>query len=201
MELLIEAIGFGIAAGAVIALGAVGFSVQFGMSNVLNITYGSLMTLGADMGIRPHGLQALFGLRLEKGHVIIGMDTELDTTPRRLGMDWAVRMEKPRFIGRGSLERTAKLPDGVFVPTVAEKAARGEKAATSAALNSCAAMIQTCAARACLRTFASPSWTIRKTSICSSGARRIPVSTSRSTWKPGRSYWSVMSPWPTLARH
>jgi glycine cleavage system aminomethyltransferase T len=71
----------------------------------------ALMTLGADLGIRPHGLQALFGLRLEKGHVIVGMDTELDTTPRRLGMDWAVRMEKPRFIGRASLERTAKLPD------------------------------------------------------------------------------------------
>jgi glycine cleavage system aminomethyltransferase T len=71
----------------------------------------ALIDLGADLGIRPHGLQALFGLRLEKGHVIIGMDTELDTTPRRLGMDWAVRMEKPQFIGRASLERTAKLPD------------------------------------------------------------------------------------------
>jgi sarcosine oxidase subunit alpha len=71
----------------------------------------ALMELGADLGIRPHGLQALFGLRLEKGHVIVGMDTELDTTPRRIGMDWAVRMEKPRFIGRAGLERTAKLPD------------------------------------------------------------------------------------------
>ena len=71
----------------------------------------ALLDLGADLGIRPHGLQALFGLRLEKGHVIVGMDTELDTTPRRLGMDWAVRMEKPRFIGRASLERTAKLAD------------------------------------------------------------------------------------------
>ena len=59
-------------------------------------------------GIRPHGLQALFGLRLEKGHVIVGMDTELDTTPRRIGMDWAVRMEKPRFIGRAALERTGE---------------------------------------------------------------------------------------------
>ena len=66
---------------------------------------------GADLGIRPHGLQALFGLRLEKGHVIVGMDTELDTTPRRLGMDWAARMDKPWFIGRAALERTAKLPD------------------------------------------------------------------------------------------
>jgi sarcosine oxidase subunit alpha len=70
----------------------------------------ALMDLGADMDIVPHGLQALFGLRLEKGHVIVGMDTELDTTPARLGMDWAVRMEKPSFIGRASLERTAKLP-------------------------------------------------------------------------------------------
>ncbi len=71
----------------------------------------ALIDAGRDLGIRPHGLQALFGLRLEKGHVIVGMDTELDTTPRRLGMDWAVRMEKPRFIGRAALERTAKLPD------------------------------------------------------------------------------------------
>ena len=71
----------------------------------------ALMDRGRDLGIRPHGLQALFGLRLEKGHVIVGMDTELDTTPRRLGMDWAVRMEKPAFIGRASLERTAKLPE------------------------------------------------------------------------------------------
>jgi sarcosine oxidase, subunit alpha len=84
----------------------------------------ALMDLGSDLGIRPHGLQALFGLRLEKGHVIVGMDTELDTTPRRLGMDWAVRMEKPRFIGRAALERTGKLADhrrlfGFTMPGVA----------------------------------------------------------------------------------
>jgi sarcosine oxidase subunit alpha len=71
----------------------------------------TLMGQGADMGIRPHGLQALFALRLEKGHVIIGIDTELDTTPRRLGMDWAVNMEKADFIGREALARTAALPD------------------------------------------------------------------------------------------
>lgn len=47
MRLLIEAIGFGIVSGSLIALGAVGFTVQFGVSNVLNITYGSLMTVAA----------------------------------------------------------------------------------------------------------------------------------------------------------
>ena len=71
----------------------------------------ALMDAGADLGIVPHGLQALFGLRLEKGHVIVGMDTELDTTPRRIGMDWAARMDKPWFIGRTALERTASIPD------------------------------------------------------------------------------------------
>jgi sarcosine oxidase subunit alpha len=71
----------------------------------------ALLGEGRDLGVRPHGLKALFALRLEKGHVIVGMDTELDTTPRRLGMDWAVRMDKPQFIGRAALERTAKLPD------------------------------------------------------------------------------------------
>jgi sarcosine oxidase subunit alpha len=70
-----------------------------------------LLAVGKDLGIQPHGLQALFALRLEKGHVIIGMDTELDTTPRRLGMDWAVNMDKPDFIGREALARTATLPD------------------------------------------------------------------------------------------
>ncbi|HLI40620.1 MAG TPA: branched-chain amino acid ABC transporter permease [Streptosporangiaceae bacterium] len=50
MRVLIEAVGFGIASGAVISLGAVGFTVQFGISNVLNITYGSLMTLAAYLG-------------------------------------------------------------------------------------------------------------------------------------------------------
>jgi len=71
----------------------------------------ALMAAGTDLGIRPHGLQALFALRLEKGHVIIGMDTEMDTTARRLGMDWAVNMDKPDFIGRDALVRTLALPD------------------------------------------------------------------------------------------
>ncbi len=71
----------------------------------------ALMHAGRDLGIKPHGLQALFGLRLEKGHVIVGMDSELDSTPRRLGMDWAVKMDKPDFLGKAALVRTAGLPD------------------------------------------------------------------------------------------
>jgi aminomethyltransferase len=39
------------------------------------------------------------------------MDTELDTTPRRVRMAWAARMDKPDFIGKAALERTAKQRD------------------------------------------------------------------------------------------
>jgi glycine cleavage system aminomethyltransferase T len=71
----------------------------------------ALMAAGHDLGIKPHGLQALFGLRLEKGHVIVGMDTELDTTPRRIDHDWAVKMNKPFFLGQEALRRTESKPD------------------------------------------------------------------------------------------
>ena len=71
----------------------------------------ALMAAGHDLGIKPHGLQALFGLRLEKGHVIVGMDTEMDTTPKRIRHGWAVKMQKPFFLGQEALARTATLPD------------------------------------------------------------------------------------------
>ncbi len=71
----------------------------------------ALMDAGQDLGIKPHGLQALFGLRLEKGHILVGMDTELDTTPKRIAHNWAVKMNKPFFLGQEALQRTAKLPD------------------------------------------------------------------------------------------
>lgn len=50
MRLLIETLGFGLFSGAVIALGAVGFTVQFGISNVLNVAYGTFLTLAAYLG-------------------------------------------------------------------------------------------------------------------------------------------------------
>jgi glycine cleavage system aminomethyltransferase T len=69
-----------------------------------------LMELGTDLGIAPHGLHTLQTLRLEKGHIIIGMDTEPDSTPNRLGMDWAVKMDKPNFVGREALARLDSIP-------------------------------------------------------------------------------------------
>ena len=46
-ELAVQAIGFGIVSAALIAIGAMGFTLQFGLTNVLNISYGGVMTAGA----------------------------------------------------------------------------------------------------------------------------------------------------------
>jgi sarcosine oxidase, subunit alpha len=74
--------------------------------------WNALLDAGADLEIAPHGLDALKVLRLEKGHVIIGQDTDFDTTPGKIGMQWAVKMDKPYFVGRASLERLAAIPPG-----------------------------------------------------------------------------------------
>lgn len=47
-----------------------------------------LMEAGADLGIRPFGLEAQYCLRAEKGHVIIGAESEARVTLTDIGMGW-----------------------------------------------------------------------------------------------------------------
>ena len=71
----------------------------------------ALLDLGADLGIAPHGLDALTRLRLEKGHILVGQDSDYDSTPRRLHHDWMVNLDAGGdFIGRTAIERTNRLP-------------------------------------------------------------------------------------------
>lgn len=56
MSTFIAAIGFGIASGSVLALASLGFTLQFGLSNTLNIAYGGFITVAAFLG---YGLIAL----------------------------------------------------------------------------------------------------------------------------------------------
>jgi sarcosine oxidase subunit alpha len=72
--------------------------------------WNALSDAGADLGVRPHGLDALRLLRLEKGHIIIGQDTDFDATPHKLGLPWAVKMDKPNFIGKMALQRLGQDP-------------------------------------------------------------------------------------------
>lgn len=71
----------------------------------------SLMEAGSGLGVRPHGLEALEDLRLDKGHILVGVDSIPDSTPRRLGHGWAVRMDKAAdFIGCRAVARTSRIP-------------------------------------------------------------------------------------------
>jgi sarcosine oxidase subunit alpha len=72
--------------------------------------WNSLLAEGRDLGVRPHGLEALSLLRLEKGHIIVHQDTDFDSTPRRIQHQWMVNMEKEQFLGKLALERTDALP-------------------------------------------------------------------------------------------
>jgi sarcosine oxidase subunit alpha len=70
----------------------------------------ALMAAGLAHGITPFGVEAQRLLRLEKGHLIVGQDTDALTTPREAGLTWAVKSDKPFFIGQRSLEILAKQP-------------------------------------------------------------------------------------------
>jgi sarcosine oxidase subunit alpha len=63
----------------------------------------ALMERGADFGIRPFGVEAQRLLRLEKGHLIIGQDTDGLTDPFEADLSWAVKMDKRFFVGQRSL--------------------------------------------------------------------------------------------------
>jgi sarcosine oxidase subunit alpha len=70
----------------------------------------ALLEAGRRWDIRPHGLDALDVLRLEKGHFYLAQDTMPDDHPSKLGLDWAVAMGKVDFVGKRALERMAALP-------------------------------------------------------------------------------------------
>ena len=85
----------------------VGFVGEWGYEIHVPAYYGAalwdaLMTAGQSADIRPFGVEAQRLLRLEKGHIIIGQDTDGLTTAREVGLDWALKMDKAFFIGQRS---------------------------------------------------------------------------------------------------
>jgi sarcosine oxidase subunit alpha len=61
------------------------------------------MAAGREVGIRPFGVEAQRCLRLEKGHIIIGQDTDGLTTPYEADMPWAIARKKPFYVGGRSV--------------------------------------------------------------------------------------------------
>jgi sarcosine oxidase subunit alpha len=93
----------------------VGFVGELGYEIHVPASYGealwdALMEAGAAAGIRPFGVEAQRLLRLEKGHVIIGQDTDSETTPHEADMVWALSRKKPFYVGERALRIQAARP-------------------------------------------------------------------------------------------
>lgn len=74
-----------------------------------------LMQDGKEFGIRPFGVEAQRVLRLEKGHIIVSQDTDGLTDPFEANCGWAVKLDKPFFVGQRSLRiRQKKGPKQVL---------------------------------------------------------------------------------------
>ncbi|WP_020680797.1 2Fe-2S iron-sulfur cluster-binding protein [Marinobacterium rhizophilum] len=84
-------------------VGELGYEIHLPVDAAATL-WDRLMSAGAEFGIRPFGVEAQRVLRLEKGHIIVGQDTDGLTNPFEAAMAWAVPLKsKPYFVGRPSL--------------------------------------------------------------------------------------------------
>jgi sarcosine oxidase, subunit alpha len=67
-----------------------------------------LLGAGKAFGIEAFGVEAQRLLRLEKRHVIVGVDTDALTNPYEAGLGWAVKLDKEAFVGKSLLAHAAK---------------------------------------------------------------------------------------------
>jgi sarcosine oxidase subunit alpha len=96
-------------AGAEARLLRVGFVGEWGCeihvpAYKLPAVWDAVLAAGEKHGIRTFGVEAQRILRLEKAHVIISQDTDGLTNPYEANMAWAVKDDKPFFIGQRSLK-------------------------------------------------------------------------------------------------
>ncbi len=63
----------------------------------------SLLEAGTDLGVKPFGLEAQRIMRLEKGHFIVGQDTDGLTKAPSTGMSSLIKLDKDDFAGKAEL--------------------------------------------------------------------------------------------------
>ncbi|MGI9657364.1 MAG: aminomethyltransferase family protein, partial [Gaiellaceae bacterium] len=59
---------------------------------------------GEEFGIAPFGLEPQRILRLEKGHILVGQDTDSESNLLEASMPWILKLDKDDFVGRWSAE-------------------------------------------------------------------------------------------------
>jgi sarcosine oxidase subunit alpha len=85
-------------------VGELGYEIHCPSADAWHL-WEALIDAGKQFGLRPFGVEAQRILRLEKGHFIVGVDTDALSNPLEAGLEWLVRFDKPQFHGREPLLR------------------------------------------------------------------------------------------------
>ncbi len=90
-------------------VGELGYEIHCEAAQAVRL-WRTLFSAGERYDIRPFGVEAQRMLRLEKGHLIVGQDTDGLTNALEIDAGWALKMDKPFFIGQRSLRVLERLP-------------------------------------------------------------------------------------------
>jgi sarcosine oxidase subunit alpha len=82
--------------------GELSFEIHVPANHGLEV-WEKLLAEGKDLGVGPFGIEAQRIMRLEKGHFIVGQDTDGLTQGFGVGVDWVIKMDKPNFAGKPEL--------------------------------------------------------------------------------------------------
>jgi sarcosine oxidase, subunit alpha len=96
-------------AGAPALVLRIGFVGELGYEIHLPSPYGehlwdTVLAEGADLAVRPFGLEPQRILRLEKMHILVGQDTDSESNALEASMPWIVKWDKDDFVGKWALE-------------------------------------------------------------------------------------------------
>ena len=85
-------------------VGEVGYEIHFPAAYGEHV-WDALMQAGQPLGLRPFGLEPQRILRLQKMHILVGQDTDSESTPFGAAMSWIVKLDKEQdWIGKWALE-------------------------------------------------------------------------------------------------
>jgi sarcosine oxidase, subunit alpha len=90
--------------------GELSFEIHIPSAHGLEV-WETLLREGEDLGVRPFGVEAQRILRLEKGHFIVGQDTDGLSQGFGFGVDWAIKLDKGDFAGKPELAWQAEHGD------------------------------------------------------------------------------------------
>ena len=91
-------------------VGELGYEIHF-PSEFGDYMWDEIMSAGKEHGIMPFGVEAQRVLRLEKRHIIVSQDTDALSNPLEADLAWAVKFDKPDFIGKRALKAVAERGD------------------------------------------------------------------------------------------